>query len=272
MMKKIDLFILTMGLFIPVHGGTQNATPVPQGYSRLVFQDEFTGENLPDSTKWGYETGYVRNGEMQYYANARIENSYQKDGILYINCLNDSVGIDGEMRPVSSASLTTKGKGDWKYGRIEVRAKLPEGSGTWPAIWMMPTDNVYGDWPKSGEIDILEHLGNEPSMFYHTIHTDKYNYSYGEGAKGAARQHPAATSEWHVFALEWREDCLEWYCDDRLQFQVVKTEDTWQTWPFSERFYLILNFAFAGGWGGQKGYDIRTLPLSFQIDYVRVFQ
>ena len=136
--------------------------------SKLVFEDHFDGEGLPDSTRWNYEEGYVRNGELQYYTVARPENCYQKDGCLHIVCRNDSARIEqglfgkawatpvdttrcDSVAPVTSASITTRGLGEWKYGRVEVRAKLPDCRGSWPAIWMMPARDTYGKWPRSGE-------------------------------------------------------------------------------------------------------------------------
>ena len=115
---------------------------IPDGYSKVVFQDEFDTDGMPDNGKWGYEQGYVRNGELQYYAAARKENTYIKNGNLHIVARNDSAAIDGEMRPVSSASLTTQGKHSWRYCYVEVRAKLPSCLGSWPAIWMMPEKSV----------------------------------------------------------------------------------------------------------------------------------
>ena len=152
---------------------------IPDGYSKVVFQDEFDTDGMPDNGKWGYEQGYVRNGELQYYAAARKENTYIKNGNLHIVARNDSAAIDGEMRPVSSASLTTQGKHSWRYCHVEVRAKLPSCLGSWPAIWMMPEKSVYGDWPKSGEIDIMEHVGYAPENVHYAAHSEKYNHVKG---------------------------------------------------------------------------------------------
>ncbi len=149
---------------------------IPKGYTKLVFQDEFTGKGLIENSKWNCEEGYLRNSELQYYTRERLENCYQKDGCLYIVARKDSTRINGEVRPITSASITTKGKGDWKYCRVEVRAKLPICLGTWPAIWMMPKESTYGRWPASGEIDIMEHVGYEPETIHYAIHTDSLNH------------------------------------------------------------------------------------------------
>jgi len=253
-----------------------NIIPIPTGYSNLVFNDEFNGQGLPNPDKWGYEVGFVRNHEMQYYTNAREQNTFQKDGSLTIRCINNDTlkNASGEILNrstvnnkdyyITSGSVRTKTKGDWKYCRVEVKVKIPAGSGTWPAIWMLPTDNFYGYWPKSGEIDIMEFVGNEPYKLHYTAH-------FNTGAKGFSSTSYSSTTEWHVFAFEWHEDRMEWYCDGRIYGRYKNPNTTWEAWPFDQRFYLILNFAFGGGWGGRDGFDTNILPLDYLIDYVRVF-
>ena len=248
--------------------------PYPGGsgiYANLVWQDEFDGSGLPDTSKWGYEKGYVRNREMQYYTVGRAENAVQRNGNLVITARNDSAMIDGEIRPVTSASIRSKGKGDWKYGRIEVRAKLPSCLGTWPAIWMMPTANTYGGWPRSGEIDVMEHVGYDPDRIYFNLHTGKYNHTRGTG-RGASVDCPHPDKDFHVYAVEWFEDHIDWFLDEQKVFTVANDGEGWESWPLDQPFYLILNFAFGGAWGGQKGVDLTKLPQQYFIDYVRVFQ
>lgn len=263
-MKKVHLF-----LFLAIILLSTSCQQKP--FSKLVFEDNFEGTGLPDESRWGYEEGYVRNGEMQYYTVKRVENCYQKDGFLHLVILNDSALIDGKIHPVTSASIHTKGIGEWKYCKVEVRAKLPNCLGTWPAIWMMPGENRYGSWPKSGEIDILEHVGYEPDEIHYAIHSDKYNHT-----KDNQKRHtiacPTAYTDFHVYGLEWYEDRIEWYLDGVKQYTVEKTEDGWSPWPFDQPFYLILNAAFGGGWGGRNGVDTSQLPQEYIIDYVRVYQ
>jgi beta-glucanase (GH16 family) len=237
----------------------------------LVFDEPFDGEGLPDDRSWAYEEGYVRNGEKQYYTVARQENCYLKDGYLHLVIRNDSAEIDGQTVPVTSASIRTKGKQEWLYGRVEVRAKLPSCLGTWPAIWMMPATPSYGKWPKSGEIDIMEHVGYDPDRIHFTIHTEKYNH-IKETQKSHAIQTPTATTEFHIFAMQWDEQRIEWFMDGEKQYAVENTESGWEAWPFDQPFYLILNAAFGGGWGGKNGVDLSQLPQEFIIDYVRVYQ
>lgn len=244
---------------------------IPEGYGRLVFQDEFNCSGMPDTTKWGYEKGYLRNGEKQYYTVGRRENCYVEDGRLHIVARNDSAMVDGDVRPVTSTSLFTKGKHFWKYCYVEVRAKLPSCRGTWPAIWMMPEKSVYGRWPKSGEIDIMEHVGYAPEHVHYAAHSEKYNHVKGI-QKNTHVDCGDAADRFHVYGLEWTEDEMTWILDGKRMFTVARDEDGWEAWPFDQEFYLILNLAFGGGWGGQQGIDLTKLPQVYEIDYVRVFQ
>ena len=268
--------------------GTLKTTKIPQRYTKLVFSDEFDGSGLPDDSKWGYEEGYVRNGEEQYYTVARRENCYLSDGYLHIVCRNDSALIEDALYekpwsaggshgyradtiiPVTSASVITKGKFAFTYGRVEVRAKLPVCLGSWPAIWMFPQDR--SDWPACGEIDIIEHVGYDPNNIYFTVHSTELNSNNQPNryASSAPIQNP---EDWHVYAFEWQPDRLMWYIDDELQFTVVRSRVySDSNWPFNKDFYLLLNFAFGGGWGGREGIDPEALPLEYVIDYVRVYQ
>jgi hypothetical protein len=264
--------------------GNLATVPVPKGYSRLVWQEEFNGSGLPDPNKWGYEVGFVRGSEMQYYANARLENTFVEDGHLTLRCINqdtlrNEAGnvlnkkiIEGDANEyyITSGSVRTRYKGDWKYCRIEVRAKIPPGSGTWPAIWMMPSDDVYGNWPMSGEIDIMEYVGNDPYKLNCAAH---FHNGTVKTAVGGNTLSMTATTEWHVFALEWHDGELQWYVDDKMIYRSKRPAGAAPSaWPFNQRFYLILNFAFGGVWGGQGGYNVDLLPLDFLVDYVRVYQ
>jgi len=272
-MKTISFLMLCIATFF-CNNEKALSQPSPGGsgkYTNLVWSDEFDGQGLPNESKWDYEKGYVRNHEMQYYTVKRLENARIENGNLIITALNDSATIDGEIRPVTSASLITKNKGDWKYGRIEVRAKLPLCLGTWPAIWMLPTQSVYGGWPKSGEIDMMEHVGYVPEKVYFNLHTGKYNHTKGTG-RGTSADCSDVDKVFHLYAVEWFEDRIDWYFDETKVFTVLNNEPGWEAWPFDQPFYLILNFAFGGAWGGQKGVDLKALPQPFVIDYVRVYQ
>lgn len=269
-MKRRILYLLCAAAFTALFA---QAADKPSGkYTRLVFHDEFNGKGLPDTTKWDFEYGRLRNGEKQFYTADRIENAYRKGGCLHLVVRNDSALIDGEVRPITSASIHTKKTFAMKYGKVEVRAKLPLCLGTWPAIWMMPVQNVYGYWPKSGEIDIMEHVGYDPEKVNYAIHTEAHNHMKKNGKGHNAFCHTCC-SEFHVYGLEWYEDRLEWYLDGRKRFVVTRPENaTWESWPFDQEFYLILNLAFGGGWGGTKGIDTDLLPQEYIIDYIRVYQ
>lgn len=245
--------------------------PIPEGFTRMIFHDEFDTDGMPDPKFWGYEEGYVRGGEMQYYTVARPENVFVKDGLLHIVTINDNWEDEtGKTHAVTSGSVMTKDKVKFTYGRVDIRAKLPICLGSWPALWMMPNDDVYGYWPNSGEIDIIEHVGFNPYTIYFTAHCAEQN---GENNKyHSSASLPTCTTEFHVYSLEWSENRLDWYIDGKRKWTVVKNSNTWRGWPYNKDFYLILNTAFGGSWGGQRGVDLEALPITFEIDYVRVFQ
>ena len=130
--------------------------------------------------------------------------------------------------------MVTKNKGDWRYGRIEIRAKLPAGTGTWPAIWMLPTDYVYGGWPNSGEIDIMEHVGFDPGRIHGTAHTDLYNWFDGSPPPGGSMIVSDFNSEFHDYILEWTENSLKWFVDGNQYFTYTNNNQGWSRWPFDQ--------------------------------------
>lgn len=237
----------------------------------LVWSDEFEQSGAPDSTRWGYDLGSGNNGwgnnEQEHYTreqkNVRVE-----DGKLVIEAHRDSVSD----KPYTSARLISKGKGDWRYGRIEVKAKLPRGKGTWPAIWMLSTEWKYGGWPASGEIDIMEHVGFDPGVVHGTIHTEAYNHIKQTQKEGKITI-PDVDEVFHVYAIDWTKDHMDFYVDDDLYHSVTRNPaDDFKGWPFDQRFYLIMNLAVGGNWGGQEGVDKSIWPQRMEVDYVRVFQ
>lgn len=247
------------------------SAPKDKGGWKLIWSEEFDYTGLPDSTKWSYDTeGNVYqwgNNEAQYYTSGRKENAWVADGVLRITALKEPM----EGRSYTSARLITKGKGDWLYGRFEIRAKLPTGRGTWPAIWMLPTDWEYGDWPKSGEIDIMENVGYDPDMIVGSSHTEKYNHAIGT-QKNAKIACPDCYKAFHVYALEWEKDEYRLYVDDQLYFTFKNEGTGYEVWPYDKRFHILLNLAIGGNWGGQKGIDDSLFPHVFEIDYVRVYK
>lgn len=255
--------------------GEITTVPFPKGYTKMVWNDEFDGTGLPDDSKWSYEKGYIRGGELQYYAEKRIENSYRQDGLLHLVARQDSAVIDGEMRPMSSASIITRNKAAWLYGYVEVRAKVPymAGIGTWPAIWMMPQDDFYGGWPRSGEIDIMEYVASDYRYVHFSQHSYKYTNVDGANKHKTIKSYcPTAYTEFHTYGLQWTPETMIWYLDGVQKFKVNNAEHLWSSWPFNKSFYLLLNLAM-GGWGGSTDRTLlRDNPQDYQVDYVRVFQ
>jgi beta-glucanase (GH16 family) len=238
----------------------------PQKYVK-VWSDEFNTPGLPDSTKWDYEIGKVRNDELQYYTYKRSENARIQDTVLIIEARKEAY----QGAAYTSASLKSRYKGDWLYGKFEIRAKVPTGKGTWPAIWMMPTDDEYGGWPKSGEIDIMEYVGMNPSNLYFTIHFEGTNGT-GHQSSGANITFNQPYDRYITYTLIWSPAKLEWYADGVKYHTYNKTADDPRVWPFNKMFYFILNLAYGGSWGAQQGIDDSKLPHKFYIDYVRVYQ
>ncbi len=171
---------------------------------QLVWNDEFEYDGLPDSTRWsfdtkGNDTGWGNN-ELQFYTASQLKNAFVANGCLHIVAHKEAHGL----KHYTSARLITKGHGQWLYGRIECRAKLPTGRGTWPAFWMMPAESAYGTWPASGEIDIMENVGFDPDTVLATTHTQLFNHISGTSVSG---KHfvPSCAKEFHVYAIEWDE-------------------------------------------------------------------
>lgn len=236
---------------------------------KMVWSDEFDNTGLPDSSKWSYDTGGHGwgNNEKQNYTKQRLQNASVKDGVLNITAVKEEF----EGSKYTSARLVTKNKGDWKYGKIEVRAKLPVGRGLWPAIWMLPTSSLHGGWPTDGEIDIMEHVGYLRDSIFGTVHTGAYNHGIGT-QKGNQIFHKDVAADFHVYTLEWDKDRISIYFDGKMFFEFKNEKRTIREWPFDQSFYLLLNVAVGGNWGGKKGIDDSVFPQKMQVDYVRVYQ
>lgn len=241
--------------------------PTPAGYT-LVWQDEFNtaGRSLPDNTKWWYETGGGGwgNNEIQTYVSGREGTdtvALVSDGTLKITA--KKVGS----KVLSVRMNTNQG---WTYGYFEASLKLPVGKGTWPAFWMMPKN--FTAWPKDGEIDIMEHVGYHPNFVSSSIHCQAYYHSIGT-QKTHEIYLATAQKEFHTYACEWTEDYLKFYFDGELHFTFENDhKGDYNTWPFFNPFYLKLNLAWGGNWGGAMGVDESCLPATYEIDYVRVFR
>lgn len=253
---------------------------------KLVFSDEFNYSGPPNPKKWAYETGFIRNRELQYYTKARKENARVENGMLIIEARKERFknpnykpdsksknkwNLSRQYADYTSASLTTFGKASWCYGRIEVRAKLPTGRGTWPAIWTLGTNRRKVGWPTCGEIDIMENVGFDPNRIHANSHTKKYNH-VRKTSKGSSIKVSKPFKEFHIYAVEWYEDRIDFYVDDNKYFTYENEGSGEAAWPYDKEQYLILNTAIGGAWGGQKGIDNSIFPQKFYIDYVRVYQ
>ncbi len=271
-MKRILLTLAVVTVIVPgcclAKGKAQPAAPA--GWT-LVWSDEFDYEGLPDPARWNFDTRGNASGwgnrEAQYYTESDTRNALVRDGKLHITARLDSMGG----KRYTSARLTTRGKGDWLYGRVEVSAKLPGGRGAWPAIWMMPTGSAYGRWPASGEIDIMENVGFDPDTVLATAHTARYNH-VARTSSSSRYYLPTARSEFHVYSVEWEPGEWRAYVDGNHYYTFKDDGGGFESWPFDHPFHLILNVAVGGNWGGRKGIDDELFPKTMEVDYVRVYQ
>jgi beta-glucanase (GH16 family) len=232
-----------------------------------VWADEFSEPGTPSSTRWQYEEGFTGwgNNELQYYSKG--DNVSIQDGILTIEARKEDRGG----AKYTSSRIITRGLGDFLYGRFEARIKLPAGRGTWPAFWMLPSDFSYGNWPKSGEIDIMEHVGWNPGVVHCTVHTEKNNGSNGTQI-GASKRITEFDTQFRVYRVDWTPYAIRGYVDDEKIFEYTNKNTGFSTWPFNKRFFLLLNLAIGGQWGGAQGVDNTIFPARMQVDYVRVYK
>src|SRR5690606_18189841 len=247
--------------------------PEPKTYNFATtpsWADEFDYEGLPDTEKWSYDIGSENDGwgnnELQYYTEARPENVHVADGILNITAIKEEYEGFG----YTSARLVSRGKGDFLYGRFVVSAKVPQGRGNWAAAWMLPTDRTYGDWPASGEIDILEHVGYDQDVVHITVHTQDYHHSI-DTQVGSSRKIENATTEFHEYRVDWTPEYIRGFVDNVQIFNFPNEGTGSAAWPFDQRFHWLLNLAVGGDWGGAEGVDDEAFPAQLQIDYVRVY-
>lgn len=242
---------------------------------KLVWSDEFEYSGFPDSTKWAYSVGDGcpdlcgwGNNELQYYTEKRLKNARVKDGVLTIEVHKE----DFESSAFTSAKLVTRNKQDWKYGRFEIRAKLPVGRGVWSAIWMMPTEtSTYGGWPKCGEIDIMENVGYDQGTVEASAHIGSFDAAMAHKKHGRLAV-PDINEKFHTYVLEWESDEYRIFVDNKIYFTFKNEGTGFMEWPFDQKFYLILNIAYGGNWGGKEGLDLESLPQKMAIDYVRVYE
>lgn len=276
---SVEISLEDKKVSVPVHQAGKQVTPIeggemviPEGY-KLVWNDEFNEGSELNSTDWRHEvqkSGWVNN-ELQNYANGSADGKRVTEiayNRLYINCFK---GSNGKIYSGRVYAHETQG---WLYGIFEARIKLPKGKGTWPAFWMMPCNNdfVANPWPKCGEIDIMEEVGVNPNYTSSSLHTEKFNHVMGTQIT-KERLTAGAEDGFHVYRLEWTPDYIKTCVDGKelLNFNNDGKNDV-GSWPFNKPFYVILNLAWGGDWGGMKGVDESALPVQMEVDYVRVFQ
>ena len=232
---------------------------------KLVWQDEFDQPGLPSAEKWMNEVGFIRNNELQYYTVGRQENARVENGYLILEARKE----DFQGASYTSASLFSKA--NWTYGRIEVLAKLPQGKGLRSAIWSLGYNIDKVGWPACGEIDLLQSLGSDPDQITTQVYTKAYNQMQG-GPKGTITQVPAISSDFHLFAIEWFKDRIDWYIDGQKAFTYLNDKKGSPTWPFDQSQYLLLNLSVGGDLLDQKAVDKKIFPQQFTVDYVRVYE
>lgn len=262
-MQTNKLFLFCLALFC-----LETSCSAQSNKMKLVWSDEFNYSGLPDSTKWNYDVGGHGwgNNELQYYTSKRLENARAENGHLIIEARKEN----WQGKDYTSARLVTKGKADWKYGRFEIKARLPKGLGSWPAIWMLASTTPL-KWPDDGEIDIMEHVGYDQGKIHASLHTKDY-YFVINTQKTAITNVPDCSEKFHVYALDWTADTIKILVDDHVYFSFGNEHKGKSKWPFDTPFYLLLNIAVGGNWGGQKGMDDKSLPWKMEVDYVRVYQ
>lgn len=236
----------------------------------LIWSDEFDGSSV-DLNNWTFEEGTGDNGwgnnELQYYTKG--DNAHLEDGKLIITA--KKINDNKERGSYTSTRMISWGKKEFKYGRIEVRAKLPSGTGIWPAIWMLGTNLGSAGWPACGEIDIMEYVGYQPNVVHSTVHTTAGS---GANGNGSSMTLPTCEEEFHIYGLVWTSTALTFYVDTpdnilHIYNPAIKTDENW---PFNKAQFFILNVAVGGDWGGAQGIDNTIFPQTMEIDYVRVYE
>jgi len=231
---------------------------------KLVWKEEFNGNSLNEKV-WNFELGDGcpnicgwGNNEKQIYTN---KNHSIKNGYLKID-------IKKEGEKYTSTRITSAKKKEFKYGRIEVRAQIPTGTGLWPAFWMLGSNIANVGWPKCGEIDILEYVGREPNKIFTSLHTQD---SHGNTINTKKTDIPGIENGFHIYAIDWTENKIEFFVDNKSVYVFAPTIKNENTWPYNQPFYFIINTAVGGNFGGNS-IDDSKLPQEFLIDYIRVYQ
>jgi beta-glucanase (GH16 family) len=234
----------------------------------LSWREEFNYNGLPDTTIWSYDVGGTGwgNDELQYYTQQRKQNAHVSNGHLYIQAIKENY----KGKAYTSARLVTKGKKDFRYGKIEVRARPPKGRGIWPAIWML-SSKVPRTWPDDGEIDIMEYVGYARGEITGAAHVKKNETGNDILSSVNEIMIDNVEEKFYIYTLTWTPTRLEWWVDNKMfHFYEKGTRPGWQ-WPFDVKFHIILNIAVGGSWGGRRGIDDSIFPQTFAIDYIRAY-
>jgi len=284
---RIFLVVLTIFLLHPISNLAQSSkddynnndtTVVIPAFNTLVWSDEFDGQGAINSEKWFHQTQLPPGGDwygglINHYTN-REENTFLNDGLLNIIAKKESFKDQGELKQYTSARLNSKFA--FTYGRVEVRAKLPTGIGTWPAIWMLSKnideDGAYWDlegygttkWPVCGEIDLLEHWGKNQNFVQSAVHTAA-SYGYTTANLGGQAVE-AASDQFHIYALEWSEEKIEFSVDGVVHYTYNPAVKDASTWPYTTDQYILLNIAI------EPDIDPTFVQSAMEIDYVRIYQ
>ena len=277
------LWIALIGIMIsckkevPVEEPIYNLPIPPVGSKVYSFEttpawsDEFDVNGLPNNQIWGYDVGGDGwgNNELQNYTANDLDNASVENGKLIITAIKEASGT----RQYSSARLVTKGKRDMKYGRIEIKAKIPAGRGSVSALWMLASQTTYGTtfWPDQGEIDIMEHVGFNPGIIHASIQTNIFNYTIAT-QKTAKTTLPTFDKEFHIYRMDWTPDEIKAFLDDNEFFSFKRRQFApWQEWPFHHPQHILVNIAIGGNWGGLDGIDDTIFPIRMELDYIRYY-
>jgi beta-glucanase (GH16 family) len=228
-----------------------------------VWAEDFAYKGTPDPSKWKYDLGGGGwgNNEAEFYTDS-LSNASVDNGVLTITAKKQNINGNAftSSRMISKGSIT--------YGRIEVKAMLPAGRGTWPAIWMLPDDFKYGSWPASGEVDIMEMVGFDPNNVHFSAHNSTY---FAGNSKTSTLNIPTASTSYHLYREDWTPYAIRGYYDDILVFTYINTGQGSAYWPYDQKFHLLLNLAVGGDWGGIKGIDTTAFPTAMKVEYVHFF-
>jgi len=236
---------------------------------KLVWNDEFDGKNGSpiDKSKWVSEIGNNSgwgNAEYEYYTDS-LKNCYQENGNLVIKAIKEKK----DNFEYTSARVKTQGIYEFTYGKVEIRAKLPQGDGIWPAFWMLGTNITTTGWPNCGEIDVMEHIGKTPDNIYGTLHGPGYSGSSGLGSATISKT--SLYNDFHTYTVEWNQEGIKWFFDGTEYHKVIKKYIDDEKWPFDDKFFILINLAVGGYWPGYPS-ETTQFPQSYTIDYVRVYQ